>query len=159
MLLEVQAWTWHTQAAQPRSTSKGFETNRLVLLVAVLAKRVGLPLFNQDIYVNAVGGLRITEPAADLAVAVAIASSFRNQRVDPDLALVGEVGLSGELRSIGQLERRLVEASKLGFKRALYPSPSSRPKIGPGLQLDGVRSLDEAIRGSLLGKPRPDDEG
>ena len=158
ILVEVQALTAHTQAAQPRRTANGFDLNRLVMLVAVLSKRVGLPLFNQDIYVNVVGGMRITEPAADLAVAVAIASSFRNQRVDPDLALVGEIGLSGELRSIGQLERRLVEASKLGFKRALYPSPSTRPNSGTNMRLDGVRSLDEAIRSALVGRPRPDEE-
>ena len=158
ILVEVQALTAHTQAAQPRRTANGFDLNRLVMLVAVLSKRVGLPLFNQDIYVNVVGGMRITEPAADLAVAVAIASSFRNQRVDPDLALVGEIGLSGELRSIGQLERRLVEASKLGFKRALYPSPSTRPNSGTNMRLDGARSLDEAIRAALVGKPRPDEE-
>ena len=158
ILVEVQALTAHTQAAQPRRTANGFDLNRLVMLVAVLSKRVGVPLFNQDIYVNVVGGMRITEPAADLAVAVAIASSFRNQRVDPDLALVGEIGLSGELRSIGQLERRLVEASKLGFKRALYPSPSTRPNSGTNMRLDGARSLDEAIRSALVGKPRPDEE-
>jgi DNA repair protein RadA/Sms len=158
ILVEVQALTAHTQAAQPRRTSNGFDPNRLVMLIAVLSKRVGIPLYNQDIYVNIVGGMRITEPAADLAVAVAIASSFRNQRVDPDLALVGEIGLSGELRSIGQIERRLGEAGKLGFKRALYPSPSTPPNRTGGLRLEGVRSLDEAIRAALLGKPRPDGE-
>lgn len=158
ILVEVQALTSHTQAAQPRRTANGFDPNRLVMLIAVLSKRVGIPLYNQDIYVNIVGGMRITEPAADLAVAVAIASSFRNQRVDPDLALVGEIGLSGELRSIGQIERRLGEAGKLGFKRALYPSPSTPPNRTGGLQLDSVRSLDEAIRSALIGKPRPDGE-
>ena len=158
ILVEIQALTSHTQAAQPRRTANGFDLNRLVMLVAVLSKRVGIPLYNQDIYVNVVGGLRITEPAADLAVAVAIASSYRNQRVDPDLALVGEIGLSGELRSVSQIERRLGEASKLGFGRALYPNPSGQPKVGAALQLDGVRSLDDAIRGALLGKPQPDEE-
>ena len=159
ILVEVQALTAHTQAAQPRRTANGFDPNRLVMLIAVLTKRVGLPLFSQDIYVNVVGGLRITEPAADLAVATAIASSFRNQRVDPDLALVGEIGLSGELRSVGQLERRLGEAGKLGFKRALYPSPAAQPHPAGPMRIDGVRSLDDAIRGALIGKPRPDGEG
>ena len=158
ILVEVQALTSHTQAAQPRRTANGFDPNRLLLLLAVLSKRVGIPLYNQDVYVNVVGGLRITEPAADLAVAVAIASSFRNQRVDPDLALVGEVGLSGELRSVSHLERRLGEAGKLGFKRALYPNASTTPPAGGGLRLDGVRSLDEAIRASLIGKPQTDKE-
>lgn len=157
ILVEVQALTSHTQAVQPRRTSNGFDLNRLVMLIAVLSKRVGIPLYNQDIYVNVVGGLRITEPAADLAVAVAIASSFRNQRVDPELALIGEIGLSGELRSISQLERRLGEATKLGFQRALYPSPS--PSANRSMKhLEGVRSLDEAIRAALVGKPRPDKE-
>jgi DNA repair protein RadA/Sms len=158
ILVEVQALTSHTQAAQPRRTANGFDPNRLVLLIAVLSKRVGLPLFNQDVYVNIVGGLRITEPAADLAVAVAIASSFRNQRVDPNLVLVGEVGLSGELRSVSQLERRLGEAGKLGFTRALYPAASTTPASGAGIRLDGARSLDDAIRAALIGKPRLDGE-
>jgi DNA repair protein RadA/Sms len=158
ILVEVQALTSHTQAAQPRRTANGFDPNRLVMLLAVLSKRVGIPLYNQDVYVNIVGGLRITEPAADLAVAVAIASSFRNQRVDPDLVLVGEVGLSGELRSVSQLERRLGEASKLGFKRSLYPHTPSAPIPSSQLRLDGVRSLDDAIRAALVGKPRLDGE-
>ncbi|MDP9313398.1 MAG: DNA repair protein RadA [Chloroflexota bacterium] len=153
ILVEVQALTSHTQNPQPRRTANGFDPNRLTMLIAVLSKRVGLPLFNQDIYVNVVGGMRITEPAADLAVATAITSSFRNQRVDPDLALVGEIGLSGELRSVGQLERRLGEAAKLGFRRALYPSPAGAPNVGGGFKLEGVRSVDQAIRAALVDKP------
>jgi DNA repair protein RadA/Sms len=144
ILVEVQALTANTASAQPRRTANGFDMNRLLMLVAVLSKRVGLPLFSQDIYVNIVGGLRITEPAADLAVAVAIASSYRNQRVQPDMALVGEVGLSGELRSISQLERRLGEAAKLGFQRSLYPSTSAPPKVD-GLVLNDVRSVADAV--------------
>ena len=157
ILVEVQALTSHTQAAQPRRTANGFDPNRLVMLIAVLSKRVGLPLFNQDVYVNVVGGLRITEPAADLAVAVAIASSFRNQRIDPDLALVGELGLSGELRSVSQLERRLGEASKLGFKRALCPGHSLPRSTSTPLHIDAVGSLHEAIRSALIGAPGPDE--
>jgi DNA repair protein RadA/Sms len=148
LLVEVQALTSHTGNAQPRRTANGFDVNRLLMLVAVLAKRVGLPLYNQDIYVNIVGGLRIGEPAADLAVALAIASSFRNRRIDPDLVLVGEIGLSGELRSISQLERRLGEAAKLGFRRALTPSSSQTPEIA-GLQAQPVRALAEAIDHAL----------
>ncbi|HEY0605362.1 MAG TPA: DNA repair protein RadA [Herpetosiphonaceae bacterium] len=157
ILVEIQALTSHTQNPQPRRTANGFDPNRLTMLIAVLSKRVGIPLFNQDIYVNVVGGMRITEPAADLAVATAIASSFRNQRVDPNLALVGEIGLSGELRSVGQLERRLGEAAKLGFTRALYPSPAGTPNISGGVKLEGVRSLDAGIRQALVGKPEDDD--
>jgi DNA repair protein RadA/Sms len=144
LLVEVQALTANTASAQPRRTANGFDMNRLLMLVAVLSKRVGLPLFNQDIYVNIVGGLRITEPAADLAVAVAIASSYRNQRVRQDLVLVGEVGLSGELRSTSQLDRRLGEAAKLGFTRSLYPRTSAAPKVD-GLSLAEVRSIAEAV--------------
>jgi DNA repair protein RadA/Sms len=149
ILVEIQALTSYTNNPQPRRTANGFDPNRLTMLVAVLSKRVGLPLFNQDIYVNVVGGLRITEPAADLAVATAIASSFRNQRIDSALALVGEIGLSGELRSVSQLDRRLSEAAKLGFGRALYPSPAKAPTVG-GVRLEGVRSLHDAIRLALV---------
>ncbi|MBK9942958.1 MAG: DNA repair protein RadA [Kouleothrix sp.] len=144
LLVEVQALTANTGSAQPRRTANGFDMNRLLMLIAVLSKRVGLPLFNQDIYVNIVGGLRITEPAADLAVAVAIASSYRNQRVRSDLVLVGEVGLSGELRSTSQLDRRLGEAAKLGFKRSLYPRTSAPPKV-EGMSLAEVRSVADAV--------------
>lgn len=144
LLVEVQALTANTNSAQPRRTANGFDMSRLLMLVAVLSKRVGLPLFNQDIYVNIVGGLRITEPAADLAVAVAIASSYRNMRVRSDLVLVGEVGLSGELRSTSQLDRRLGEAAKLGFARSLYPRTSAPPKVD-GLMLAEVRSVADAV--------------
>jgi DNA repair protein RadA/Sms len=150
LLVEVQALTANTTSAQPRRTANGFDMNRLLMLVAVLSKRVGLPLFNQDIYVNIVGGLRITEPAADLAVAVAIASSYRNQRVRSDIALVGEVGLSGELRSISQLDRRLSEAAKLGFQRSLYPSTAAAPKVD-GMALMEVRSVADAVDQALAG--------
>jgi DNA repair protein RadA/Sms len=129
--------------------------NRLLMLIAVLSKRVGLPLFNQDIYVNIVGGLRITEPAADLAVAVAIASSYRNQRVRQDMVLVGEVGLSGELRSTSQLDRRLGEAAKLGFTRSLAPSTASQPRV-EGLSVAEVRSIADAVDLALeRGNQRP----
>lgn len=148
ILVEVQALTAHTTSAQPRRTANGFDTNRLLMLIAVLSKRVGIPLFSQDIYVNIVGGLRITEPAADLAVAIAIASSYRNQRVRQDMVCVGEVGLSGELRSIGHLERRLGEAAKLGFVQALVPRTAAPPKID-GLMTSEVRSLADAVDRAL----------
>lgn len=153
ILVEIQALTAHTQNPQPRRTANGFDPNRLTMLIAVLSKRVGLPLFNQDIYVNVVGGLRITEPAADLAVATAIASSFRNQRVDPNLVLVGEIGLSGELRSVSQIERRLGEATKLGFARALYPSATGAHGGSAEAIAGGVRALDQAIRQALVAIP------
>lgn len=144
LLVEVQALTSTTSSAQPRRITNGFDLNRLLMLGAVLSKRVGLPLFNQDIYVNIVGGLRIGEPAADLAVALAIASSYRNQRIEPDLVLVGEVGLSGELRSVSQLDRRLAEAAKLGFGRAIVPATTSPGNVG-GLSVQPARSLTEVV--------------
>lgn len=144
LLVEVQALTAHAGNAQSRRIANGFDPSRLVMLVAVLSKRVGLPMFNQDIYVNIVGGLRISEPAADLAVALAIASSYRNQRVDPELVLIGEVGLSGELRSVSQLDRRLGEAAKLGFRRAVIPQTAHSQGVD-GLEVFRVRSLTEVV--------------
>jgi len=152
LLVEVQALTSHTGNAQPRRTTNGFDVNRLQMLIAVLTKRVGLPLFNQDVYVNIVGGLRITEPAADLAVALAIVSSFRNRRIDPDLVMVGEIGLSGELRSVSQIERRLAEAAKLGFRRAGIP-PARPPEDDWPLTLIDSRSLSEMVEKVLRGDP------
>jgi DNA repair protein RadA/Sms len=149
ILVEVQALTATSSLALPRRTANGVDTGRLLMLTAVLTKRVGLTLGNQDIYVNVVGGMRIHEPAADLAVAVAIASVYRNAAVDPDLVLVGEVGLSGELRSVGQLERRLSEAAKLGFQRSLYPKTSRKPKVPEGFEVVGVRSVAEALEVAL----------
>ena len=113
----------------------------------------GPGLYNQDIYVNVVGGMKIDEPAVDLAVAVAIASRFKNVPVDPELALIGEIGLSGELRSVGQLERRLNEAAKLGFTRAIYPPSAKKPQLPKGMQGMSVRTLQEAIGASLTKEP------
>lgn len=145
LLVEVQALTAHTNSAQPRRTTNGFDQNRLLMLIAVLSKRVGLPLFDQDIYVNIVGGLRIGEPAADLAVAIAIASSFRNQRIDQNLVLVGEIGLSGELRSVSQLDRRLSEAAKLGFNQAVVSTTTATLTAPEGLELTMARSLADVV--------------
>jgi DNA repair protein RadA/Sms len=154
LLVEVQALSSHSAFSQPRRTANGIDFNRLLLLTAVLSKRVGMDLSDQDIFINIVGGLDIDEPAADLAVAVAIASSFRNQPVAADVALIGEVGLSGELRSVGQLPRRLQEAAKLGFTRALVPRSSLKRKGGDalpeGIDVIGVRTLAEAIDVALV---------
>ena len=144
LLVEVQALTSTTGSAQPRRTTNGFDLNRLLMLTAVLTKRVGLPLFNQDVYVNIVGGLRIGEPAADLAVALAIASSYRNQCIESDLVMVGEVGLSGELRSVSHLDRRLTEAAKLGFTRAVVPATAQAGAVN-GLSQMPARSLAEVV--------------
>jgi DNA repair protein RadA/Sms len=147
ILVEVQGLTTTSAYGNARRTANGFDLNRLQMLVAVLTKRVGISLADQDVFVNVVGGLRLSEPAADLGIALAIASSFREARVDARLAIMGEVGLSGELRSVGQLERRLQESAKLGFRRALVPATLGRGLVRPpeGLELLRASSLAEAI--------------
>ena len=150
ILVEVQALATATSFGLPRRTSNGIDLNRLLLLTAVLTKRVGMSLSNQDIYVNIVGGLKISEPAVDLAVAAAIASSFREAQVDPEAVLIGEVGLAGELRTASQLERRLAEAAKLGFKRAIYPHSARKPQLPQGMQGVQVATLQEAIGAALV---------
>jgi DNA repair protein RadA/Sms len=152
LLCEIQALTSVTAFGLPRRTANGVDMNRLLLLTAVLTKRVGLKLYNQDIFVNVVGGLKISEPAADLSVAVAIASSFKDYRVWDDLAVMGEVGLSGELRNISAAEKRIKEAGKLGFKRALVPSPIARTLADKmnGIQLVGAKNVGEALEAALI---------
>jgi DNA repair protein RadA/Sms len=133
VLVEIQALTTPTTMPVPRRTANGLDTNRLVLVAAVLTRRLSLPLSGQDIITNVVGGLRIHEPAADLGLALAICSSHRDAPLPPDLVAIGEVGLSGELRSVSHLERRLIEAERLGFKRCLLPESTllrQRPKTG-----------------------------
>ncbi len=153
LLVEIQALASTTSFGLPRRTANGVDFNRLLLLTAVLSKRVGLRLSDQDIFVNVVGGLKINEPAADLAVAIAIASSFKNVPVAADLAIVGEIGLSGELRAVGQLSKRLSEAAKLGFKRCLIPKSFRRQEIASdGIEVIGVRSLQEALQVALINK-------
>ncbi len=126
LLLEVQALTSPAAAAMPRRVANGIDFNRLLMLTAVLTKRAGVRLSDQDVIVNVVGGLRVSEPAADLAVALAIASSHRDARLPGDLIALGEIGLSGELRSVSHLDRRLGEAERLGFTRCLLPRAALR---------------------------------
>jgi DNA repair protein RadA/Sms len=124
--------------------------NRLLLLVAVLSKRVGLRLFDQDVFVNVIGGLRINEPAADLALALAIASSFQNVPLPADLAAVGEVGLSGELRAVSHLSRRLREAAKLGFSRCIIPATHRKPgEVPDDIEVIHARSLADALASAI----------
>jgi DNA repair protein RadA/Sms len=154
LLVEVQALSSHSAFSQPRRTANGVDMNRLLLLTAVLSKRVGLNLSDQDVFVNIVGGMHIDEPAADLAIAAAITSSYRNKPVAADLAIVGEVGLSGELRSVGQLPRRLHESAKLGFTRALVPRSALKGKrdesLPANLEVIGVRTLWEALEVAVV---------
>ena len=166
LLVEIQALTNPTSFGLPRRTATGVDFGRLLLTTAVLSKRVGLKLGNQDIIVNVIGGLKIGEPAADLGIALAIASSSRNVGVDPQLLAVGEVGLSGELRAVSRLDRRVAEAARLGFKRCLVPaggvgvSPITdlKPDIAVGLstglikdiELIPLNTIGEAIKVGLV---------
>ena len=150
LLVEVQGLTSPTPFGNPRRTANGIDFNRLLLTVAVLSRRVGLPLGEQDVFVNVVGGLQVREPGIDLALAAAIASSARDRPLPPDLAMVGEVGLSGEMRTVSQLEARLNEAAKLGFRRAIVPAGGRRGSPEPqGLEVLPARSLQEALRFAL----------
>jgi len=145
LLVEIQALTTPTAFGLPRRTANGVDFNRLLLIAAVLTKRVGLRLGNQDIIVNVTGGLRIAEPAADLGIALAIASSFRDTSADPQLVVVGEVGLSGELRTVPQLERRVAEAARMGFERCLVPKTGGKISKPKDIELITVSTLREAI--------------
>ena len=146
MLVDVQALALQTAYGMPRRTTNGFDGGRLALLLAVLEKRAGLSLFNQDVYINIAGGLALSEPAADLALCAAVASSARNLCIPPDWAVMGEVGLAGEIRGIGQAERRLSECARLGFTTAVLPRENMRRLRAPeGMRLYGVETLAEAI--------------
>jgi DNA repair protein RadA/Sms len=138
LLVETQALVTQTVFGAPRQTATGFDRNRLQMLLAVLIKRAGLGLGSQDVYVNVAGGFELSEPAVDLAVAVAIASNYLERRVQPDLALVGEVGLGGELRSVPRLAQRVREAAKLGFRKII--APPARPG-DESQKIEGIRTL------------------
>jgi DNA repair protein RadA/Sms len=152
LLVEIQALASSTTFPNPRRTANGIDYNRLLLITAVLMRRVRLKLHDKDIFVNVIGGLQIDEPAADLSVAIAIASSVKDRPVHADMAFVGEIGLSGELRAVSQLESRLKEAVKLGFKRCVVPKTAVRrlANAPKGLKLVGCRNLVEAIDAALL---------
>src|SRR5581483_6997239 len=145
LVLETQALVSSSFLAMPRRSANGIDAGRLALLLAVLGKRAGLALGNQDVYVNVVGGLRISEPAADLALAMAIASSVRDRPLPDDMALFGEVGLGGELRSVGSVERRIKEAESLGFRRVLLPARNAGGERLGSIELTGARTLMDAI--------------
>jgi DNA repair protein RadA/Sms len=147
LLAEVQALATTTSFANPRRTANGIDFNRLLLITAVLTRRVGIRLSEEDVFVNVIGGLKIDEPAADLAIALAIASSAKDRPLPADLAVVGEIGLSGELRAVSQLSVRLNEAAKLGFRRVLIPKTVRRgaDALPAGIETIPVRSLDEAM--------------
>jgi len=152
LLVEIQALASRTSFGHPRRTANGVDFNRLLLITAVLTRRVGLRLYDQDVFANVIGGLQVGEPAADLAVAVAIGSSVRDRPVAADLAIIGEVGLSGEVRAVGQTTARLKEAAQLGFRRCLLPRSVRRGQepLPAGIEPIPVRSVAEALEKALV---------
>lgn len=122
MLIEIQALVCATNFGVPRRMATGLDYNRITMLMAVLEKRMGMQLYNHDAYVNVVGGIKIDEPACDLGIVAAIASSFRNQSVDPGIVMMGEIGLTGEIRAVSQIDKRIAEARRIGFKGCIIPA-------------------------------------
>lgn len=150
LLTDVQALVTPTVFGNPRRMSSGIEVGRLFLLLAVLEKRAALTLYNQDVYINIAGGMTLTEPAADLAVCAAVASSSRNLMLGPDWAVMGEVGLAGELRAVPHAERRLSECMRLGFQNVILPKSNLRGiRVPEGMNAIGAETLFDAL--TLLG--------
>ncbi len=150
MLMEIQALVCKTSFGMPRRTAAGLDYNRVNLLMAVLEKRLGLPLSNYDAYVNIAGGIRLNEPAADLGIVMAVASSYKNRPIAEDVIVFGEVGLSGEVRAVSMPEQRVAEAKKLGFTTCVIPEVSVK-SLGKaeGVRIIGVKSVGEAISAGL----------
>ncbi len=151
ILVELQALVSPASHGSPRRAATGVDNSRLVQILAVLEKRVGIPLSKLDAYVASVGGLKVEEPAADLGIAIAIVASFRDRIVDPRIILIGEVGLGGQVRPVSQLELRLREAAKLGFKRAIIPKGQKPPDLG--MQILPVAKVIDAIVASIPAMP------
>ena len=147
LLIELQALTTPSVFGMPRRNANGIDYNRLTLLMAVLEKKAGFNLGNQDAYVNVVSGMRITEPAVDLGIVIAVASSFKNLSIEKDVVVIGEVGLTGEIRSVNLIEKRLKEAEKLGFKTCIIPE-SNKKLLKESYKLDiiGVKNINEAMK-------------
>ena len=145
LLVELQALVSASSFGVPRRTTIGVDHNRLALLVAVLEKKVGLTLAGQDIFLNVAGGVRLSEPAADLGMALAVASSHLDRIIEPHTLVLGEVGLAGEVRAITKPELRVREAAKLGFNRCMLPIGNQKQVKATGIELVGVRSLEESL--------------
>ena len=146
ILAEVQALLTPSPYGNARRSSNGFDYNRAMMLLAVLEKRGGLMVSNCDAYINVIGGLSLDEPAADLAMVIALASSFRDRPVPYDLAAIGEVGLTGELRTVHALAQRLSEVRRLGFTKCLIPARNSGTVSAPmGLDVIRVKNIREAL--------------
>ena len=144
MLVEIQALLSRTNFGQPRRTAVGTDYNRVNLLMAVIEKRIGLQMADYDAYVNIAGGMKVTEPALDLALVMAFISSFKNRVISPDTIVFGEVGLAGEVRAISQAEQRVAEAKKLGFKKVIMPAVSLKNIRENDIELIGVTDIKEA---------------
>lgn len=146
ILVELQALVSSTSYAMPKRMANGVDLNRVSLLLAVMEKRLGLHLSGQDVYVNVVGGMQVDEPAIDLGIVTAVASSLREMPVEPGLLILGEIGLGGEVRAISQAELRIREAAKMGFKRCLLPE-RNLAKVDPidGIELIGIDDVGEAL--------------
>lgn len=161
IVVELQALVSPTSYGSPRRSTTGVESNRLLQILAVLEKRVGIPLSKLDTYVASAGGLGVEEPAADLGIAVAVVASFRDRSVDPRMVIIGEVGLGGQVRPVSQLELRLKEAAKLGFKQAIIPKGQSLPDLGMNI-IPVAKVLDaiiNAIPVQVHGETELEDEG
>ncbi len=156
IVVELQALVSPTSYSSPRRSTTGIEYNRLLQILAVLEKRVGIPLSKLDAYVASSGGLNVGEPAADLGVAVAVVASFRDRVVDPRTVLIGEVGLGGQVRPVSQMELRLKEAAKLGFKQAIIPKGQLAPDLG--MDITEVSRVVDAIAIALTGRRQPEAE-
>ncbi len=153
IVVELQALVSPSSYGSPRRSTTGVESNRLLQILAVLEKRVGVPLSKLDTYVASVGGLTVSEPAADLGIAIAVVASFRDRIVDPHTVIIGEVGLGGQVRAVSQLELRLREAAKLGFKRAIIPKGQIPPDLG--MAIIPVAKVLDAIIEAIPGQPTP----
>ena len=150
VLAEVQALVAKTTMNNPRRVSDGFDFNRAVLMLAVMEKRAGMKFGLFDAYINVIGGLRLDEPAADLPVVLALASSYRDQSIADDLVAMGEVGMTGEIRSVSHMNQRLAEITRLGFKKCIIPKGGSEKlDIPQGLTVYRVRNIREAIETAL----------
>ena len=147
MLVELQALTSQSVFGYPKRTANGIDYNRLALLIAVLEKRAGMNLGNQDVYLNVVGGLKINEPSIDLGILMVTASSYKNNPIEKGVAIMGEVGLTGEVRRINMIEKRLKEAEKLGYKRCIIPE-NNKKFLEKKYKLDiiGVKTIEEALK-------------
>ena len=147
LLIELQALTATSVYGVPKRTANGFDYNRLAVLIAVLEKKAGLALGGQDVYLNVVSGIRIVEPAVDLGVILACSSSYKNVSIPKDVVAIGEVGLTGEVRAVNMIDKRLKEAEKLGFKKCIIPE-SNKKLLKDSYKLDiiGVRNINEAIK-------------